>query len=219
MTEMVTIPGVELFALGTWELSSGPNTFTRQDFQSAIQASQCPSVGDPIIKLGHVDPRFDGEPSMGTVKNLRLNDNGTKLLGDLQVPKWLGDSMHAAYPSRSIEASYGYRCQMGHTHPFALTGLALLGVTRPGVGNLAGLPELQQMLAASSGICAPVITGSRGESDEDAEAAFNVEYRHCFPPENRFEREARSRVAASNRRRELSEIDEELAYKLIFGDD
>jgi hypothetical protein len=166
--EMATIPGVDLMAVGTWELSSGRATFTRADLQSAIEAStSCPAVGDPLIGLGHTDPRFDGEPAFGKVVNLRLSDNGTRLVGDLQVPSWLADSIHAAYPNRSVEGSYNYPCQMGHVHPFALTGLALLGITRPGVGNLAGLPQLQQTLAASSGILAPRITGTPHKTTGD----------------------------------------------------
>ena len=38
---------VDLLAAGTWELSSGRNTFTRKDIADAIEAGKCPAVGPP----------------------------------------------------------------------------------------------------------------------------------------------------------------------------
>jgi hypothetical protein len=67
LTTLVTLPGVDILATGTWALASGEATFTTDNLASAIDASSCPSIGDPIIKLGHVDPRFDGEPAVGRV--------------------------------------------------------------------------------------------------------------------------------------------------------
>lgn len=141
--KLVTIPGIDLMAAGTWELSSGRQTFTRDDLTDAIEAAKCPAVGDPVIKLGHIDPRFDGQPAIGRVTNMRLDASGMKLLGDLAgMPGWFGEIAHAAYPRRSVEGQYGFRCQIGHDHPFVLTGLAMLGVTAPGVGVLNGLPDI-----------------------------------------------------------------------------
>lgn len=146
MPDLVTIPGVDLLAAGSWELSTGRNTFTRKDITDAIEAAKCPAVGDPIIKLGHQDPRFDGEPAIGKVTNMRADESGTKLIGDLSdMPGWLGGIAAKAYPQRSVEGSYGFKCQTGHDHPFVLTGLALLGVTAPGVGVLNGLPDIASL--------------------------------------------------------------------------
>lgn len=143
---LVTLPGVELCAVGTWDLSSGPYTFTRHHLAEAVKAAECPAVGPPIIRLGHSDPRFmrfDGEPGVGRVKNLRLDASGMKLLGDLTgMPGWLGDVAASAYPNRSVEGQAGFQCQIGHVHAFALTGLALLGVTPPGVGVLNSLDDI-----------------------------------------------------------------------------
>lgn len=148
----VTIPGVDLVAAGSWDLSTGRNTFTRADLRHAINASKCPAVGPPIVKIGHVDPRFDGEPAFGSVRNLRLTASGNKLAGDLTgLPDWLGTTMASAYPKRSIEGAYNYVCQIGHTHPFVITGLALLGITTPGVGVLNSVDDLPQMLTATRG--------------------------------------------------------------------
>lgn len=146
----VTLPGVDLMATGTWPLASGTTTFTTADLQHIIEAAQCPAVGDPVIKLGHSDPRFDGEPALGQVKNMQVSEDGTKLTGDLTgMPEWLGNVISASYPNRSVEGQAPYTCTMGHTHAFALTGLALLGVTKPGIGNLSSVDDVRQLLAAS----------------------------------------------------------------------
>ena len=177
--QLVTIPGVDLMAAGTWELSSGKQTFTRDDLTNAIEAAKCPAVGDPVIKLGHIDPRFDGQPAIGRVANMRTDDSGMKLLGDLaNMPGWLGEVAHAAFPRRSIEGTYNFRCQVGHTHPFVVTGLALLGVTAPGVGVLNDLPDIaslygvhQQAQAAAS----PWSFDSDNLAEEDEHVAVTEE--------------------------------------------
>ena len=83
LPQLVTVPEVEIRAVGTWGLSTGEATFNVEDFAAAVQASQCPAVGSPVIKLGHVDPRFDGEPAVGRVTDLRLANSGAKVNGDL----------------------------------------------------------------------------------------------------------------------------------------
>jgi hypothetical protein len=163
---LVTLPGVEILATGTWALSTGDETFTTDDLEQAIDAASCPSIGHPVLKLGHVDPRFDGEPAVGRVTNLRLTSSGAKLTGDLSgMPGWLGEVAGSAYPNRSIEGSRNFVCQQGHSHPFVITALALLGVTRPGVGVLHGIDDVAALydVAAASGIAGDswrVIMGS-----------------------------------------------------------
>jgi hypothetical protein len=153
---LVTMPNVEIVAAGTWALSSGEATFTRDDLTAAVEAAQCPAVGSPVIKIGHVDPRFDGEPAVGHVTNLALSSQGNKLSGDLAgMPGWLGAICSSAFPSRSIEGCYDFRCQVGHVHPFVITALALLGVTPPGVGVLGTLNDV----AALYGVTAAAGTG------------------------------------------------------------
>lgn len=153
---LVTIPNVEIVAAGTWILSSGEATFTPQDFAAAVQAAQCPAVGSPLIKIGHVDPRFDGEPAVGRITNMTLMTEGNKINGDLTgMPGWLGAICSSAFPSRSIEGCYDFRCQVGHVHPFVITALALLGVTPPGVGVLGTLNDV----AALYGVTAAAGTG------------------------------------------------------------
>ncbi|MFJ8690291.1 phage protease [Micromonospora wenchangensis] len=82
------------------------------------------------------------------MENLRLVDGGHTLIGDyVGVPAWLDQVMASAYPDRSVEGAYNRRCQLGHTHPFVLDGVALLGVTRPGVGTLTSLQSLADVRA------------------------------------------------------------------------
>ena len=140
MADLATLPGVDIVAAGTWQLSTGPATFTTADLEAAIEAAACPAVGNPIIKIGHTDERFDGEPALGQVTNMALAAGGSKIRGDLAgMPGWLAEIAPSAYPQRSVEGQYNLKCSIGHTHPFVITALALLGVTPPGVGVLSGL--------------------------------------------------------------------------------
>jgi hypothetical protein len=155
---LCTVPGVEVCAAGTWKLSTGESTLTTEDFAHAISAVGCPAVGDPVIKLGHVDPRFDGEPAVGRITNLGLA--GPKLIGDYTaMPGWLGPVIGSAYPQRSIEGSYDFVCQIGHTHPFVITAVALLGVASPGVGVLDSLASVAELYGVTDAepAAAPVL--------------------------------------------------------------
>lgn len=154
--ELANIPGVELIRTGSWPISTGQWTVSAEDLVAAVAALNCPAVRKPRLKIGHVDPRFnaagvggpamDGEPAVGWVDNLRVADNGQSLVGDYTgVPGWLGAVMASAYPDRSVEGFHAYRCQLNHTHPFVLTGVALLGVTPPGVGTLKSLSDVARL--------------------------------------------------------------------------
>jgi hypothetical protein len=159
---LATIPGVEIVATGEWNLSTGMTTFTTEDLAAAVDAAGCPSLGDPAIKLGHVDPRFDGEPRVGNVKNLTLTAGGNKITGDYSgMPAWLGEIMASAYPERSIEGTYGVICQQGHNHAFVITAVALLGVSAPGVGVLNGIEDIPVLygIAAETKDLADLLTG------------------------------------------------------------
>ncbi len=156
MPALATITGVELVAAGTWKLSTGETTFTPEDLANAVEAAQCPSVGSPILKLGHTDPRFtpgDGEPAVGHVTNMALAADGNKVTGDYAgMPGWLGEVMASAYPKRSIEGAYDFVCQQGHKHPFVITAVALLGVSRPGVGVLNGIDDVAELYGVSASV-------------------------------------------------------------------
>lgn len=143
-----TVPNVELVRTGTWDASTGPVTWTTSDLLSAVAAFDDPGYTRPVVKLGHVDPRFDGQPTVGRIANPRMSDDQQTLLGDLVgVPTWLADILTEteAYPSRSIEGTFGLETGSGNRHQFALTAVALLGVTAPAVSTLADVATLYGM--------------------------------------------------------------------------
>ena len=157
MANLVTLRDVELCGVGTWELSTGSQTFTADDFAAAVAAQDDSAVRSPIVKLGHTDPRFDGEPAIGRVINMRCSANGQTLIGDIAgVPAGIAEIWGSAWPSRSIEATYQFRTATGHTHAFVVTGLALLGAALPGVENLADIAALYDVAAASAAAGVPV---------------------------------------------------------------
>lgn len=140
---LTRIPAVELIHAGRWLISNGEWTVTSGDLYAAVAALDCPAVRRPILKLGHTDPRFDGEPAVGYVDAMAVSANGVQLVGDYAgIPGWLADVLASAYPDRSIEGEYDARCQIGHTHPFVVSAVALLGVTAPGVGTLESLQDI-----------------------------------------------------------------------------
>lgn len=160
MTAPVTVPsapalsrlsGVELMHTGQWDISTGTATFTTDDLAAAVAALDCPAVRRPCLKLGHTDPRFDGEPAVGWIDNLATASDGHTLLGDYKgMPGWLGPVLASAYPDRSIEGCWNFPCQIGHVHPFVLTGVALLGVTAPGIGTLASLQDVASLYGVAA---------------------------------------------------------------------
>ena len=170
---LVTIPNVELLEVGEdWETSTGTFTFSEDHLRSAIASQDDPFVRTPIVKLGHTDPRFDGQPSIGRIENLHVSENGQTLLGDLVgTPLWLAQCIGSAFPRRSIEGWFDTTTRTGNDWPFVLTGLALLGEAYPAIGSLedvkalfGGTPpvlipvqENEQMLATSNQTNGPVV--------------------------------------------------------------
>lgn len=150
--ELVTVPNVELLEVGTWETSTGVFTWTLDDLQAAVAAQDDPGYHTPTLKLGHVDPRFDGEPAVGRVENLRLSDDKQTLIGDyVAVPAWLADALPSAYPDRSIEGQFQLVTATGTTHRFGITAVALLGTVEPAISTLEDVARfLTQGVAAST---------------------------------------------------------------------
>lgn len=180
---LANVSGVELMHAGTWDLASGAETrFSRDDLLSAVAALACPAIRNPILKLGHSDERVaattgDGQPTIGWVANLRTRRDGFALIGDFTgLPAWMtaqddaGNSVIAsAFPDRSIEGTWNFRCQLGHTHPFVVTAVALLGETPPGIGTLTSLQDIGNLYAgvAASGTPSgePVIVTIRASKE------------------------------------------------------
>lgn len=148
---LVTIPNVPLLEAGVeYKIMTGKTTFTPEDLRDVVTAAnEDPSIPSPRLKLGHVDPRynddtiFDGSPSFGMAKNLRLSENGMSVSCDFEgVPRWLAEIMPTAFPSRSIEGYWGVESQAGGQWRFVLSACALLGVVWPGINQLEDLPQL-----------------------------------------------------------------------------
>lgn len=146
MVNLVTVPGVELMRVGKWNLSTGEWECTEREIAAAIDAHEKGLLRKPVIRLGHNDPRFSGDPAVGWLDNLRASEDGQALIGDMVgVPEWLAEILPSAYPSRSIEGLYDYTAPDGSEHEFVLTGLALLGATRPGVESLQSLQDVARL--------------------------------------------------------------------------
>lgn len=149
-----TVYDVEICATGIeYPLASGPATFTTEDLEAAIAAQDDPAIQSPRVWLGHPDDdRFhagratdvgSAEPSLGTIQDTRIEDNGQVLVGNIVgCPTWLAKILASAYPSRSIEGYKDAETVTGRTHKMVITDLALLGVKWPGVSTLADLQAL-----------------------------------------------------------------------------
>ncbi len=174
MPELARRDNIELVRTGKWGISSGDWQPKPEDLVAAVAALNCPAIRKAPLKIGHTDQRFtpgDGEPAIGWIENLRTIDGGHTLVGDfVGVPAWLNQVMASAYPDRSVEGMYSFRCQIGHTHPFVLTACALLGVTPPGVGTLRSLNDVRDLFdgqpAQTDGV-AVTARVSAAEGDDD----------------------------------------------------
>jgi peptidoglycan hydrolase-like protein with peptidoglycan-binding domain len=152
--------GIELVRPGTWQLSSGEQAFTAEMIRDAARHAARPGARPAPIKLGHADPRFagDGEPALGWLGNLRVVDDGDMpvLVGDVTgMPDWLAAAAPTAWPDRSVEGWTDLEVD-GEKYSFVIDGLALLGVTPPGISSIRSLRDLPQALgiAASARIVA-----------------------------------------------------------------
>jgi hypothetical protein len=170
--QLATVKEVEILKTGIeYPLASGPTTFTPDDILSFVQSQDDPSIPAPRIYIGHPDdPRIhgkrhpgerpSGEPALGSVTNIHLTEEGQTAVGDYTgVPLWLARIMKSAYPSRSVEGNFNVGpTPTGHTWQLVVHGVALLGVTWPGVNTLDDIaalytpngPEGVEVIEASS---------------------------------------------------------------------
>jgi hypothetical protein len=143
MANTVTVKDREIMKVGKYDLSTGDFECTPELISAAVEAHKAGVLRKPVIRLGHNDPRFSGDPAVGWVDNVRASEDGQTLYGDLVgVPKWLADNMPSAYPSLSIEGMHDYTAPDGSGHSFILTGLALLGATAPGISDLKSVQDI-----------------------------------------------------------------------------
>lgn len=146
-----TIRDVLLLRTGTWNASIGGNLpVTAGDLEAMAEAAADSDLDKPIIKIGHIDPRFpavgeDGEPAYGQVENVRLSEDGQGVVGDLvNVPTELAEKVHSAYPNRSVEirSNVALRDAAGaisKKFKRVITAVALLGATPPAVKGLGNV--------------------------------------------------------------------------------
>jgi peptidoglycan hydrolase-like protein with peptidoglycan-binding domain len=150
--------GIELARPGTWNLSSGKLTVTDQHITDAARYANRKGGRPGYVKIGHVDPRFDGEPALGWLHNIRreVDDRGPKLVGDIHdMPDWLAAAAPKAWPDRSMEGWADYTDpETGERYALVVDGVALLGVTPPGMSSIQSLRDLPKAVgvAAASGI-------------------------------------------------------------------
>lgn len=182
---LANVPRVELGTVGTWNISNMNDWHpTADDFASAVAALECPAVRRPVLKFGHTGEPGEGDPAIGLIDNMALSDDGQTLVGDfVGVPAWLaevddnGNSvLSSAYPDRSGEWQHNYVCQLGHTHPFVLHAMALLGVVRPGIGTLESLYDLYAKAPEKEPLMPAASTGVMGSSvtpDQIRKAYYN----------------------------------------------
>ena len=148
--ELVTIPGVELVKVGNWSASTGPFDVDRALLEQIVEAHQAKVLRHPVIKIGHIDPRFDGQPAVGYVDNLRVE--GDTLLGDFEgVPKAFADLAASAFPDRSVELFHDFEAQDGTVWPAVLTAIALLGASAPAVSGLKSWQGVAELYTAATG--------------------------------------------------------------------
>lgn len=161
MTTYGSLEGVELMALGMdWPADPAPVTVTFEHLVDImVAANDDPLIRSPRIKLGHErwqltedgvevqndghDPFWQGEPAMGSVANLRLNDDGNRLLGDLvDMPAWMAEAAPSAWPNRSCEWVFDVVTEGDRQYSAVLTAVALLGVQQQAIKNLADLQRV-----------------------------------------------------------------------------
>jgi len=152
---MADLKDLELARPGTWNLASGKITVTPQMLDDAARFAAREGGRAGYLKLGHTDTRFaagDGEPALGWLGNIRVeeDDQGHVLMGDVTgMPDWLAAAAPTAWPDRSIEGYADY-VHDGQTYGLAIDGLALLGVTPPGMSSLKSLRDLPAALGVAA---------------------------------------------------------------------
>jgi hypothetical protein len=173
---MANLDGVELARPGTWNLASGPITVTPRMLDDAARFAAREGARPGYLKIGHTDKRFmagDGEPALGWLHNIRLeeDDQGDVLKGDLRdLPDWLATAIPRHWPDRSIEGYADYDDD-GQKYGLVVDGLALLGVTPPGMSSIKSLRDLPVALGVAASVGARRIVASFGGTSTSAPEA------------------------------------------------
>lgn len=140
---LTTIPNVEICEVGEeWELSTGPLTIEPEHIEKFLAGVENdPAVKSPRVRFGHTDEwPVASEPSFGVWTNLRAENDGMTLVGDLAgVPEWFKDIAAAAWPNRSLDGYQDAVTHTGNEYPLLITAVSFLGVVLPGINTLEDL--------------------------------------------------------------------------------
>lgn len=131
---------------GTWNASTGTEPISDDTLQSIVDAYHSGYLDPGVLKIGHVDPRFnnrvhDGEPAYGQIKNPVIED-GVLYVDYDPIDEELAAKLEVSYPRCSVELANGVEIMdpEGNTvasFPTVLTAVALLGATPPAIMGLS----------------------------------------------------------------------------------
>lgn len=175
VTAASDLKNVELMRPGTWRLASGEMTFEDKHLHAAAEYAKRTGARPSPVKIGHTDPRFvgDGEPALGWLGNLRVEDrDGPVLMGDITgMPDWLAAAAPTAWPDRSVEGWMDYQDDEGKQWAFVVDALALLGVQPPGVSNLKSLRanDLPQLVGVAASAARRIVARAPQTTAPEAE--------------------------------------------------
>lgn len=177
--EYVTVTDVEIVSAGmAWNGMGGPYYVTAEHLADMVAAQADPLIRAARVKLGHIDPRFNGaltshdpwnldaDPAFGTWTNLRLTEGGAKIVADaVEVPSDLAASLPSSFPSRSIEWVWDYETEGGHRYTAVLTDVALLGTRMQAVSDLADIVRANLPAAVAEPILADLTAAAAAREE------------------------------------------------------
>lgn len=165
MTDLPTenLDGVEILAAGVRIHGGGSppegDLYTADDLAKIAEANR-ELAGElrPPGKIGHAKTQrmLGDEPAAGWLENIRVSEDGQRLLADVKaVPRTVARLIRAgAYRTRSVEMGPVRGQENGKTYGMAIKGLAWLGATMPAVRTLDDVVKLY----ADEGLEAPADT-------------------------------------------------------------
>jgi hypothetical protein len=177
--EYVTVTDVEIVSVGmAWKGVGGPYYITAEHLADMVAAQEDPLIRAARVKLGHVDPRFNGaltshdpgnldaEPAFGTWTNLRLAESGTLIIADaIEMPSDLAASLPSSFPNRSIEWVWDYETEGGRRYSAVLTDVALLGTRMQAVSDLADIVRANLPAAVAEPILADLTAAAAAREE------------------------------------------------------
>jgi len=165
---VVDIPGVEVFAAGTWN----GDTYGTDALDALVEAyNSTKDALTPFLKLSHDDSQRLAKksglaiaelPALGIVENLRRV--GSKLVADFKnVPRKIAELMKVgAYRTRSAEIYKGVEVA-GKKWKYLLKAVGLLGAEAPAVESLNNLDDIIALYSADKALQAARAYGRESE--------------------------------------------------------